>query len=272
MKRVSAILGVGAVCFAVTACGAEQAPDDATGFRCAPGGGAGVVGLSDLFINGNAKVLAGSAESDIFSNGDIELMGDITIEGDAVAGGNVIEMGYAIDISGESLSGAGTIAVSIPYEEAEAAKLDNDNASIPATYLTSDNRLVMKSNQTLTLPGGTYFFSEINISGQAQLTFDGPTNIYVDGPVSISGGAHTTSSNHWEFNLYSISTAPISFSGSSSGAMNIYAPLAEVKLSGTEKLTGTVLGDLVTVSGNASITTAGDAASFGKSCIPSLPD
>jgi hypothetical protein len=74
----------------------------------------------------------------------------------------------------------------------------NDNASIPITdkgvnAIDSSGQFVLaasngKGEEGVDLPPGTYYFKGISISGNSTARISGPTTIYVDGPVNLTGG------------------------------------------------------------------------------------
>lgn len=94
-----------------------------------------------------------------------------------------------------------------------------------STSVASSGALSLTGSTNMSLPGGTYHFSSIDIKGTASLTFTGPATVYVDGTVSIAGSGVSTSMNT-PANLSIIATgsSTISISGSANFYGTIYAP------------------------------------------------
>ncbi len=69
-----------------------------------------------------------------------------------------------------------------------SAITQNNNSSIPIQFL-QNGILVLSNHDSLTLKGGTYYFTGVKVSGNASLNFSGPVLIAVDGNVTVSGNA-----------------------------------------------------------------------------------
>jgi choice-of-anchor A domain-containing protein len=109
------------------------------------------------------------------------------------------------------------------------------------------------SEVTITLPGGTYYFTSISLSGQARINVTGPSTIYVDGGnVSISGQGIVNNGQPRNLLLYSTG-ASISLSGQAEFSGAIYAPTATVTLTGQENLYGSIICGSNIDSGQAKI-------------------
>jgi hypothetical protein len=145
---------------------------------------------------------------------------------------------------------------------------------------------------TLTIPAGNYELCSITVSGASTLvigdTAASPVVIYIDPPgtngctppssgaVSIAGNAKLTattgvSPSAFQLQVAGLSGSPsaastaVNVSGSSSlqTPMTLVAPYSNVTIGGSTSLLGGVLGDAVTVSGNAVLTP------FGQLSLPS---
>jgi hypothetical protein len=240
---------------------------------CAVPSGAGIVGLTDVVISGNAgaggTAIVGDYAS-VFANYGVTLAGDYYIGGDAVSPTSVTVNGVAGTLIGNELVEGSYVSVTPPYADANDAAVSNDNSAI-SSFMSGD-KLMMTGGEAA-FPGGVYYFEDgIQLSGLSTLTIQGDVVIYVNGSVSFSGLSEiNTDGGAYRVELISISSDSISISGSSQVTMNVFAPLAEVSMSGTSGFEGTVLGDVVTLTGGNDFTTSGDAISYLGTCSGNLP-
>jgi hypothetical protein len=104
------------------------------------------------------------------------------------------------------------------------------------------------------MPGGIYYFTSINISGDTSVSVTGPSTIYVDGGnVVISGqGVINGSSQPANLGIYSTGSS-INLSGQSAYYGTIYAPTAAVTLTGQTDLYGAIVCGSSVDTGQASV-------------------
>jgi hypothetical protein len=222
-----------------------------------------VVGLGNITMSGQAKTdsynsTLGSYASqphtengDMITNGSINLSGQAYIHGDANPGPGHPFSGHP-NVSGSYGTLAATFTVDpIPAETINAARDSNSNANIvPPITGTS---LSVSGSDVVTLPGGTYYFTSISVSGQAGINVTGPSTIYVDGGnVSISGQGIVNNGVPKNLLLYSTGNN-ISLSGQAAFTGAIYAPSATVTLTGQENLYGSITCGTNVDSGQAAI-------------------
>jgi hypothetical protein len=271
MEKVLWGMGVFTVALA-TGCDAGDGRDDSglsSRAACVTPSGAGIVGLSDVTISGTADILG--AHADVFANYDVSLAGNFLITGDAVSPTNVTIHGSSGTLTGMARIGGGFVSVSPPYAAAADAAVANDNAAI-ASHLSGDE-LRLSGTTEATVPGGVYYLDDgIRMAGQSKLRIEGDVVFYVNGPVSLSGNCEiNTDGGAHRVELISISSDTISLSGTSDVVMNVFAPIAPVRLTGTTDFEGTVLGDSVVLSGNNGFRASGDAIAYDSTCTGSLP-
>src|SRR5579864_7448177 len=84
--------------------------------------------------------------------------------------------------------------------------------SIPASYTVSSNT---------TLPAGNYWFTSLTIS--ANLTFSGPSVVYINGPVTLDGTLSPASLVPGDLTIYQYGTT--TFGDSNANGMTIYATI-----------------------------------------------
>ncbi|MBI4971568.1 MAG: type II secretion system protein [Candidatus Omnitrophica bacterium] len=130
------------------------------------------------------------ANGDIGSNtttaSNISLNGNVRINGNAEVGpgGNpnqVIELTGAAAISGSKTS--------------ESTKVALPPVVVP-DGLSNSGTINIGDNTVKTLPGGTYWFDKVKISGTAKLILQGAVTFYVTGEVEIEGNGVATSGNN----------------------------------------------------------------------------
>jgi len=204
------------------------------------------------------------AFGNISSNGSLSIGGStVTIHGSAAAG-----PGEEPEISGDPTITGGIEPLDEPldlpipsYDEFYQAYLDNDNAAIPTgrgvTYDPVNLALVVDGNATLNFPPGTYFFTSLTIAGNAVLQFNAETRIYLTGNLDAAGGT-ITNLTELARNLTIIAypyPIPLGFNpprpqelalaGGASTALTVYAPAADVSISGGADLYGAIVGRAV---------------------------
>jgi hypothetical protein len=111
------------------------------------------------------------------------------------------------------------------------------------------------------LTGGTYFFTDLNLSGGASLVIQGTCRIYVTGELNLAGGGVVNETGIPSDCLvfahpYAIpeghdpSGAKVTLTGSAKTSYAVYAPERDVTLSGTSDYFGAVVGREITVVGD----------------------
>lgn len=205
------------------------------------------------------------------SNGDILLNGNPIIDGDASAGGSVVLVGQNSEITGEVEGGMTQIDLPGVTDAVTNAKLNNNNAEIPqavksngqlvSAYNAGSKSLSIVAGATLTLPGGTkenpkvYYLSSASLGGNSKLVTNGYVVIFTDGSLDFSGGTVVNNGGSGppeRFLVYSSGNinTDVKVNGGAGFAGAIYAPAAEVTLTGGGNIYGAVVGGKVNVSGN----------------------
>lgn len=222
----------------------------------------GVVGLSSISMSGNASdsywSSNGSAPGNncgIASNGNIILSGNASVSGNA-------RPGIGKSVSGGTVTGSTaplTTALTYPNGSAGSYATTNDNAKI-AAYLSGPSAdLNLSGGASLSLPGGTYYIHDFNISGSASLTFTGPTTIYCWHNFTMSGSSATTQNLPGSLTVTMCPSAggaspgPVDISGSAALYANVYAPQSDITVTGSSDIYGTVLGQTISMTGNSTI-------------------
>ncbi|MBN1527002.1 MAG: hypothetical protein JW919_05440 [Candidatus Omnitrophica bacterium] len=229
--------------------------------------GKAVVALGGITMSGQAKTDSydsnlgpyGSQphtqEGDIITNGSISMSGQAYINGDAHPG-----PGHPFSGTPPVSGSYGTLQAPFTVDPIPASTLseaqsnnNNDNILLDGQLWGGGYSLSASGQQVFTFPGGTYYFTSISTSGQAQINITGPSTIYVDGGnVSISGQGIVNGARPRDLLLYS-SGSSISLSGQAAFTGAVYAPNANVTLSGQENVYGSIICGSNSDSGQAKI-------------------
>jgi len=158
----------------------------------------------------------------------------------------------------------------VPLSDFEAALAVNDNEATfgagmgnKGPYDARTMSLAGKGGETITLTGGTYFFTSLQLNGGATLEVTGPTTIYITDSFNTSGGTLTNASGvpsdlviyAHPYPLPKGTVAPnpgIKFGGGAGSAMAVYAPEVPIVVSGNGDVYGAILGSTITVTGDSS--------------------
>ncbi|MHC5009618.1 MAG: DUF7305 domain-containing protein [Planctomycetota bacterium] len=206
-------------------------------------------------------------EGHVGSNAIINAVGTAaTIRGDAIPGPfHTVQTSGSPTIWGSTTPRVTELELQEPpYVEFEDAWATNDNGSLAAAvYDAGTMALNARAKQDVILTGGTYFFSSISITAHARIIVKGPSKIYVTGPVDIGGGGLINDSGvAANFQLYAHPhplppdtiqpDADVKITGGAEAYMVVYAPSRPVELRGNTDFYGAVVGEMISVSGNAS--------------------
>jgi hypothetical protein len=215
-------------------------------------------GLTDVKLTGGASTdsytgtydpATATAASTVGSNGDITVSGSgSTIFGSAAAGGSVTTNGGA-SVTGSASNGASPQP--FPLVTACSPYSSTTGITPASSYTPSDGKLKESGGGTLTLAPGTYCFSEVDLTGNSTLVISGATTINLTGDWKSTGGT-ISNTTHLPSNLkINSSGSKVEMTGGTDTYVIIYAPAADVKLSGNSSFFGSAIGDKIDVSGGA---------------------
>ncbi len=178
-------------------------------------------------------------EGNIFSNGEISLTGNTLVDGDAHCGPeDTISLTGQATVTGNK--GAGGQEISLP------------SITVPGDAINQG-----QINGNLTLNAGTYTCSGINLNGQDELTINGDVRLYCTGNIQLSGQASINVLNNQsatKFHIYctdAVTSVDVVGNGEFFGT--IYAPCAEIKISGNGNVYGQLIGNEVKFNGNGAV-------------------
>lgn len=190
---------------------------------------------------------------DIILNGSVEIWGD-AMYGDGysfVAGGNAYAVYGVVDDHP-----CGTPTFNADFAD---AAINNDNQAMGLSGRGRDPfggtqwDFVLTGNDSLTLPHGTFFFTSALIDGQATLTINGPTTIYITGPAVFTGGGIINNTGDPR-NLIIYSIGPtMTLTGGSGFYGAVVAPQTDVLMWGSGEYWGTILSRTLDMDGDSNI-------------------
>ncbi|MEW5923093.1 MAG: hypothetical protein AB1746_03815, partial [Candidatus Zixiibacteriota bacterium] len=148
--------------------------------------------------SGSYAVTQDTLYGDVGSNANIVMHngsyvgGDVTTSADSTA----LDINSGARVTGEIRSGAPREKLApVPQSEFDMAETDNDNTSgISGDYSYDPSTHAFESSGTVTLSGGTYYFSSLTLKNSAELLIEpgADVKIYITGDIEIknSGGVN----------------------------------------------------------------------------------
>jgi hypothetical protein len=131
--------------------------------------------------------------------------------------------------------------------EFTAVKASNDNGS--ASPAISGNKINLSAGDTMTLPAGDYYLTDVILRNGATLDIDasaGPVNLYLEGKLEAKNGSAINSNGQpTDFNLFSNSNKDIIIKNNGGFKGYIYAPNAFVEIMNSGDFFGVVWGEEV---------------------------
>lgn len=194
----------------------------------------------DRRASGRVRVCTNSREDRA-----VALIGRVAIRGDLLLGpgGDPEAVLWRAPKAQAVVSGSVSVAsAEAPLEPVEMPRLPDGG------------RLSISGRDVVTLPGGLHRFRAIDISGRGSLVFTGPTEVYVEDSVRISGQGriHTASELPTNLALY-VGGAHVSLGGDAALFAKVTAPYATVDISGAGDLYGAVIGREIVIRGDADL-------------------
>jgi len=226
-------------------------------------GGYSIVGLDYIKMTGSssdsywgAPGTTGGQQGNIASNGDITVGGGSVINGTAwlTAGHNLINSG-TVTGGVRYLSGNLVYANGDPLNYATI----NDNGLLPSNVKTNGGLdFKAQGNTTYLLPGGNFYFRNIDATNGAQMTFTGPATFYVYGTVNIAGHTDTYPTTARNLTLIMVPKngnppGSVTIATQADFYASIYAPQSAVVINASADIYGNVVGKSIDMSGSGCI-------------------
>lgn len=185
-------------------------------------------------------------DGDVGSNGYMDIYGTADIYGDA----STSDPG-AMDITGSAVVSGDTTTVA-PEQTFDPVTVADINAAKAATaapgglsgnyvYNSSTKSLEVKPNKTMTIDGGTYYFSTMDLKGTINVTSGATVKIYIDGDISMNSQANVNMGGvPRQLQIYSKGDN-VTFNGGGNIKALVYAPDTEFKFTGHAELYGSFI-------------------------------
>jgi Flp pilus assembly protein TadG len=173
----------------------------------------------------------------IASNGAITLSNNANIDGDVRCG-----VGKTATLT----TGAKATGLIAPL----GTTLKFASVTLPTTGVTEAGDCIMSSGTT-TVPGGTYVFDTIDLSGTAHITWQGAVKFYVRTAYRVSGSVVIDTYNNIPANrvIYFLPTCKTAtWTGSHSCIGELYAPDTDFTIGGSAQLFGRITAKSITLS------------------------
>lgn len=224
--------------------------------------GYGMIGLTSIKMSGNATAsyrsdsssFSATQHGSIASNGNITLSGSTYVDGDARPGMSGTVSGASGRVSGITTSVPAPLSFpNLPTGDPGTYATVNNNSELGTLPGATPGDLNLGSNTSLTLSGGTYYLHNLNLSGTATLTLNGPTTIYVSHDLTLSGTVNVNLNLPRNLKIIMTTNGNVTVSGSSALYSSIYAPQSPIKFTGTGDIYGSVLGKTIDMSGSSAV-------------------
>ena len=208
---------------------------------------------SGAYSPGSAK-----ENGDVCSCGDITLTSSAVVKGDATPGyDHEVNVNSTAYVTGSMDSGECPVLADVDFGDV-ATNNDNDNIGLTDEgndpFEDGPYAFALNSSDSLTLPGGTYYFSSFSINSSSQLRFTGPTVIYVTGSFQIDSTGIINETQIPENLIILISSnEEVKIKSSVDFHGVIYAPNAHVVNDSSVDFFGAIFGDEVTLNSSVEI-------------------
>jgi hypothetical protein len=212
----------------------------ATALLTAPAAGYGIIGLDWVQMGGSSRIdsyrsdLGSYGGANVFANGSVGSNGQITNGGASRING-----------SADSLLGSSG--------NARANANRRDQLAKPLNYPVKKGSKAAGADGDFTgglLVDGTYYFNDFRPA--STLTLTGPVTVYADGAVQVRN-VYAYQNRPGNFKLNVTSSADVSVGANGAVYIDLYAPMSNVRVTGTGDLYGQVLGKTVRTWGNGKI-------------------
>ncbi len=189
---------------------------------------------------------------DVCSCGDVELNSSSGVNGNATPGDDhQVILNSSAYVTGSTRPGG--CPVLPPVELGNIATM-NDNGNIGLTdegnspFPSGPYALELNNSDSLTLPGGEYYFTSVELTSSTTLNIAGPTVMYVTGTFAMtSSSIINPSQNPEDLIIFVSSIEDVQFHSTTDFYGIIYAPDAHVVLNSSVGFYGAIMAQEITL-------------------------
>jgi Flp pilus assembly protein TadG len=232
-----------------------------------PAGPVGFIGLSEFDLGNNVEVAGYNSGNGLPTGGNLDNKAVIASNGTIKLGNNTQVQGSAkVGPNGNIESGSVSGAVqnlpkdlTYPAPDMSAAAASNNNAAIGFASTggspLSGTAFKLGNGQTITLPGGTYYFTDFELDNNAVLTFTGPAIVYVNGPASLKNNSQALAYLNKPANLRIRQAGGFTFDISNSALLTgeIYAPGSVLNIDNNAQINGAAVAQQIKAGNNVKL-------------------
>ena len=209
----------------------------------------GFVGLADVDVKNNtffgsydSSVMTTPTQGNAGNSARVGTNGTVTGGNNSTISGNVI-LGPSGSVSGVSVSGSQQPqSGALPAPSLPGWSPQSNPGGIPQAYTVSSN---------ITLPGGSYWFTSLTVSGS--LRFSGPAVVYINGDADVTGSIAPSSGVPADVTIYQYGSH--TFGDANANGMtvtaNIVAPASDFVAKNNLNFYGSAIFNTISVWNNA---------------------
>lgn len=193
---------------------------------------------------------------DVGSNGYVDISGDAEINGDAgTASAGDLSIGGSAYVGGDTTTTA-PMQVFDPVSQddvdyAEANNTAPGGLSGTFNFNAGNKSLRVNPGNTLTMMGGIYYFSSMDLSGDIVIPAGETVRLYIDGDIQLQSQAKVNiAGKPNQLQIYSRGSQ-IRINGGAELRSVVYAPDTEIRLTGGGDLYGAYVGNVATDNGGS---------------------
>lgn len=224
--------------------------------------------IGERLVKLNRSATTDSYDTGVYSpataknNGDVCSCGDINLKSSAVVNGNATPgQDHSVNIYGSAYVTGSTEPGSCPalpdVELGDIVK-KNDNNNIGMTDdgehpFNNGPGLELDSSDGLTLPGGEYYFTSVEINSFATLRVAGPTVMYVADMFKVDRSSRIIAQRPQDLIVLVSSNADVTIGSGAEFHGVIYAPNSKAVLESGVSFSGSIMAHEVTLDSSAQV-------------------
>lgn len=209
----------------------------------------GLVGLNSVAMTGGSKIDSYDSSISAYGGGNVSTSGDVGSNGNVTLSGSGTRVNGDINYGTSSSATVTAPATVSGTSTAVGGSLNYPNPSTPPAGSYANYGSVTVATGNMTMAGGSYYFTGVTITG-GTFAFSGPATLYLNGPLTMSGGTIRAYLNQPEnLRIIQLSASPISLTGTVDLYADVYAPNSAFTMSGTPELFGRIISKTATLGG-----------------------